>query len=246
MQGKQSIDGPVLQSPAFFILQSSSPFPYHPQRLPTLTLQQCLKLCLYPELASPYSAGQAINLTKFHSPFNSLPWVTETQEEKRKYFYVTLSDSLTDSHLLRGTDATKWENAYKVLCLVTAPVMCQRLWWYCTMSSATQGLTTPALSFTFTKVFVSALSYNPLAGSDSHYYMLLQSPEPSPFFLSQWKEPTETDVPPSRRERTSFLKELFVQKCCILNAFYTDSVISIPPSQCISIPLSTEISPYTL
>lgn len=29
------------------------------------------------------------------------------KKKKRKYFYITLSDSLTDSHLLHGTEATK-------------------------------------------------------------------------------------------------------------------------------------------
>ena len=149
----------------------------------------------------------------------------------------TLSDSLTDSHLLLALTQQNermhircfaWWPHLAGACHVSAAMM------YGTISSATQGLTAPALSFKFTKVLLplsptthwQAVTHATTVSSESRVLPILP--------LSM--EGSNRDTPPSKRGRANFLKECFVQNCFALNAFYTESVVSTPLGQCISIP----------
>lgn len=149
----------------------------------------------------------------------------------------TLSDSLTDSHLLLALTQQNermhigcfaWWPQLAGACHVSAAMM------YGTISSATQGLTAPALSFKFTKVLL-LLSPTTHWQAVTHATTVSSEPRVLPI-LPLSVEGANRDTPPSKQGRASFLKKRFVQNCFALNAFCTESVIPMPLGQCISIP----------
>lgn len=70
---------------------------------------------------SLFNLEQAISPRKPQFHPSSPPRATRTRKEKGEYFYVLLTDSLTNSHLPHRVGAAQWDHAYEVFCPVTAP-----------------------------------------------------------------------------------------------------------------------------